>query len=110
MFSFLKKFLLSSKSISISELAEILKRDKIKLLDVRTTSEYQGGHIRGAQHFPLERIGSYQGKKDEKVYVICHSGLRSRRAAAILRKKGYDVVNVRGGMMAWLNQKVGGII
>lgn len=43
MFSFLKKFLLSSKSISISELAEILKRDKIKLLDVRTTSEYQRG-------------------------------------------------------------------
>lgn len=66
MFSFLKKFLLSSKSISISELAEILKRDKIKLLDVRTTSEYQGGHIRGAQYFPLERIGSYQGKRMRK--------------------------------------------
>lgn len=102
MFEWLKKLFPSSgKSITTTELEELLTKRKITLLDVRTAQEYRGGHIKETRNFPLSNIATYQGKKSESVYVICHSGMRSKRAASVLTKKGYDVVNVRGGMMAY---------
>ena len=86
-------------SISTKELEEKLK-EKIVLLDVRTSSEFQGGHIAQAVNRPLDKINTYRGKEEE-VFVICQSGMRSRKAAKSLKNKGYQVVNVRGGMSAW---------
>ena len=92
-------FFTKVESISTAELEKRLKTN-IKLLDVRTPSEYNRGHIKGALNIPLGQIDRYSQSKEEKLYVICHS-VRSRLAAKKLKKKGYDVVNVSGGMMSW---------
>lgn len=89
-------------SISTAELAEKLK-EKPTILDVRTPSEYQSGHIPGAKNHPLDKINSYRQKNAETVYVICQSGMRSKQAARALKKQGYEVVNVAGGMNRWTN-------
>jgi thioredoxin-like negative regulator of GroEL len=39
--------------------------------------------------------------KSKTVYIYCLSGGRSSSAAAELRMKGYQVVNLEGGMNAW---------
>lgn len=78
------------------------------MLDVRSPQEYARGHIKGARLFPLEQLDTYQGKKDSPVYVICHSGVRSKRGAKLLREKGYDAISVKGGMMAWQGKIIGG--
>jgi rhodanese-related sulfurtransferase len=39
------------------------------------------------------------------VAVYCHSGRRSKAAAAFLVKQGYNVIELEGGIMA--RQKVG---
>ncbi|EEY80588.1 MULTISPECIES: rhodanese-like domain-containing protein [Streptococcus] len=93
-------FFTKVESISTAELEKRLKTN-IKLLDVQTPSEYNRGHIKGALNIPLGQIDRYSQSKEEKLYVICHSGVRSRLAAKKLKKKGYDVVNVSGGMMSW---------
>ena len=82
------------------ELAELAKGN-IRLLDVRTPSEYQGGHIVKAQNVPLNTIESYQPTKDQPVYIICQSGMRSKQATRILSKKGVEAINVRAGMSQW---------
>ena len=87
-------------SISTSELEAKLK-EPIQLLDVRTPTEFRKGHIKNAKNIPLTEIGSYTPATKETLYVICHSGVRSKMAAKKLKKKGYDVINVRGGMSAW---------
>ena len=87
-------------SISTSELEAKLK-EPIQLLDVRTPTEFRRGHIKNAKNVPLTEIGSYKPTTKETLYVICHSGVRSKMAAKKLKKKGYDVINVRGGMRAW---------
>ena len=43
---------------------------KTKVIDVRTPSEYRGGHIRNAANVPLNKIAHYSGKKET---VICES-------------------------------------
>lgn len=110
MFDFFKKLLLQlSESISTSELEDILKDGKVILLDVRSPQEYRCGHIRQARNFPLDQIQTYKGPKNGKVYVICQSGMRSKRATSMLRKNGYEAANVRGGMSAYQGKIIGGI-
>lgn len=94
-------------SISTTELEEKLN-GTIELLDVRTPGEYRSGHIMKAKNVPLDKIMNYAGEKEEPVYVICQSGARSKRAATVLKKKGYDVINVRGGMSLWSGRVKGG--
>lgn len=87
------------QSVSIAELEQNLM-SKIKLIDVRTSEEYRRGHIAQAENIPLNEINTYRGK-EKQLFVICQSGMRSKSAARILMKKGYDVKNIRGGMAQW---------
>lgn len=92
-------------SISTNELSNILN-EKPLIIDVRTPSEYKSKHINGAKNVPLDTIQSYKPK--QKAYVICESGMRSKRASKILDRNGYDVVNVKGGMRKWNGPIKGG--
>lgn len=94
------------ETITTQELEELLKNNKIDLLDVRTSGEFQSGHIKQARHYPLSSITSYQGRKDKKVYLICQSGMRSKKACKSLNQEGYQTVNIKGGMSAWTGPKI----
>ncbi|MEC6748735.1 rhodanese-like domain-containing protein [Marinilactibacillus sp. XAAS-LB27] len=98
MFSFFKPM----KQISTQELKRQLTK-KPQLIDVRTSSEFNSGHINGAINVPLNEIQRFKGKKDQPVYVVCQSGMRSKQASNRLEKNGYKVINVRGGMNQWKN-------
>ncbi len=77
--------------------------DDATLLDVREDDEWQAGHAPGALHIPLGQVPSRLAEvPDGEVHVICRSGGRSGQAVAWLTRNGYDVVNVAGGMQAWL--------
>ncbi len=74
------------------------------VLDVREPSEYDQGHIPGAENKSLTVIktGDFDGlNKDEKYVVICQSGNRSAQASELLLEEGYDFVNVEQGMGSW---------
>lgn len=77
-----------------------LPRDgSVQLLDVRTTSEYQRGHIEGFRSIPVDSLRDNLGKLDpsKPVYVICQSGVRSYIASRILTQHGFDCLNFSGG-------------
>lgn len=74
------------------------------LLDVRTPQEYREGHIPGSKNAPLQSLGEGRGVpagKDVPLFVYCHSGARSRQAAGILTRMGYENVKNIGGMAAY---------
>lgn len=74
------------------------------ILDVRTEMEFSHGHIEGAQHLPLKYIKRSVKTldRDKKYLLVCATGHRSRAAATILLKNGFqDVSHLKGGMMAW---------
>ena len=76
---------------------------KLTILDVREIHEYAAGHIPSAENFPLSTLGSDFTKldKDQKYYVICQAGGRSAKAYDFLDAKGFDVINIEGGMNNW---------
>ncbi len=74
------------------------------LLDVRTPEEYRQGHIPGSKNLPLDTIGpgaAIPGAKDTPLFVYCHSGARSRQAAALLARMGYQSVQNIGGIAGY---------
>ena len=79
---------------------EKLPRDgSVTLLDVRTPSEREVGHIPGFIHIPLDELRQRAGElpQDKPVYIHCHSGLRSYLACRMLIGLGYDCCNLSGG-------------
>ncbi len=97
------------KSITTAELAAYLRKNSIKeeIIDVREPYEYKKGHIKGARNIPLAQLSAVQLNTDKKYFVICQSGMRSKKACKVLSKMNYDVTNITGGMMSW-NGKVTG--
>ncbi len=74
------------------------------LLDVRTPQEYAAGHIKGAKLIPVDELERHLAElpKDRQIYVYCHSGRRSARAAKLLAAHGFTrVENMLGGIVAW---------
>lgn len=92
-------------TISTKELERKLT-DKPQIIDVREPHEFRGGHIPGAKNIPLNKVEKFIPKGT--TYVVCQSGMRSKKAAKILMKNEAEVVNIRGGMMSWSGPTRGG--
>ena len=74
------------------------------LLDVRTPEEYRDGHISGSKNVPLQsldKVTDFVNHQDTPLFVYCHSGARSSRAASALRRMGYTNVKNIGGIAAY---------
>ena len=61
------------------------------------------GISRGALNAPLSTLenGYEQLDSSKRYYVICQGGMRSEHACQFLETKGFDVVNIEGGMNQW---------
>ena len=75
------------------------------IIDARTQSEYDEGHIPGAILIPEYEIADRAEKelhdKSQLILVYCRSGRRSKIAAEELVKLGYTNVKEFGGIIDW---------
>ena len=101
--SFLKR-----PSVSIEEAVEQIGRREAFALDVRERREWKAGRIAGSKNVPLGSLPARTAELDasRRYIAVCRSGARSSRAAAQLRREGFDVVNLKGGMLGWRRAKL----
>lgn len=93
----------SITSISADELADIMSKKQINILDVRKQSEYRSEHLIDAENTSLDFINTsmLQVDKNKTYYVHCASGYRSMVFTSILKARGYDnLIDVKGGFKA----------
>lgn len=92
------------KNINFEQAKELIEKDKVILLDVRTEEEYITGHIPNSVLIPLDELEerlNELSELDTKIIVYCKSGTRSTIACEILVQAGYvDVYNL-GGVVDW---------
>ncbi len=103
----------SIQTVDAPTFAQIIRTDSaaadsqaVMLVDVRTAEEYAEGHIPDALNIDVLQDDFTQKAtarlpKDRRVAVYCRSGKRSLKAAALLVKAGYKVVNLKGGWLEW---------
>jgi rhodanese-related sulfurtransferase len=73
-------------------------------LDVREPSEHEGGHIEGAIHLPLSRLGAELDglPKGRPILAYCGHGERASTAVSLLARAGFNsLLNLDGGIEAW---------
>ena len=85
------------------DLGDVMARGGV-IVDVRSTGEYAGGHVKGSMNIPLTSLGNNLGKlkKDVPVITCCASGMRSGSAKSMLQSQGFKEV-YNGG--SWMNLK-----
>ncbi len=81
------------------DVEQLQQNDRVTLLDVRTTAEYQNGHPNGFVNIPLDELRDRVGELDRSkpVYATCQVGLRGYYACRILTQLGFDCYNLSGG-------------
>jgi rhodanese-related sulfurtransferase len=73
------------------------------IVDVRQPVETAAGTAPGAVLIPLTQFGERYRElpRDRPILTICRSSHRSPLAARQLKQAGYNVTDVKGGMLAW---------
>ena len=68
------------------------------IIDVRTSAEFQSGHLEGALSFPYTRLKTRLAElpKNKRLFIHCGSGRRASLAASFLRSTGFDAVHIDG--------------
>ncbi len=74
------------------------------------TFEFKSGTMRTAKNIPMGNLIITQEKyliKDKTYYIMCQSGARSQTnlQPVLFLKKGFDVVDVAGGMGSYVGTK-----
>ena len=77
----------------------------VTILDVRTPGEFKSGHLDKALNIDI-KSNQFERQCDQldkakPILVYCLAGPRSSRAGEMLRKKGYVVYELKGGINAW---------
>lgn len=116
----LMDFVCAAKSC-IKEISPQALQDKLNatedvlLLDVREPSEYEAGHIKGAQLVPRgiieaaadpaypKHLPELATAHNRQIVVYCATSGRSAMAAAVLQMMGFkNVLNMEGGYARWV--------
>lgn len=79
------------------------QRGEAFVLDVRGASEHAAGCLEGSTNIAYTRLAPRLAElpRGRRILVHCALGGRSAAAASMLRRAGFDAVNVAGGFEAW---------
>ena len=82
-------------------MAEAKKLKNAAIIDVRTKAEFDTGSMPGAKMNDVVSDTEMFLDKDKTYYILCQSGNRSSMVCDNLSKRGYEVINIAGGMNAY---------
>lgn len=92
------------QSISAKDLKNLLetKENNFQVVDVRGISEWNDNHIEDERVINIDvnklMFDTSKLDKSKPIYLICESGGRSSFSQMILNAKGFNCVNIEGGM------------
>lgn len=91
--------------VTPAELRDLLARGAdVQIVDVREPVEWAIGHLPGSVLIPRAELARRAGELDpaRPTVCVCHHGIRSLHAAALLRALGFDRVrDLAGGLERW---------
>jgi rhodanese-related sulfurtransferase len=92
-------------NIGPAEVIAKINRQGATVIDVRDKKAFNKGHIAGARNIPLNGLGNKMSDlekfRDKPLVLVCESGQHAGFAGRNLRKAGFDVYRLRGGMGTW---------
>lgn len=101
----------SARSLSTFEFTRMLNTGNAMLIDLRPSSDFDKGHIRGARHLLPSQIDptakDLVKAKDRPILLYCQTGMNSGEVGTRLTKAGFEqVYSLKGGVAAWLQDQL----
>jgi rhodanese-related sulfurtransferase len=89
--------------LCVNDFDALVQSKRMRVIDVRTRSEYNEGHIAGAENIDINQTDFVERVrlKDETIAVYCRTGKRSQKAALMLAEQGAYVYDLGGVLHAW---------
>jgi phage shock protein E len=84
----------------MDNIEKLIKSGKATIVDVRSPSEFLGGHVVGSINIPLQEVPKRlaEFKKMEHILICCASGNRSGQATQFLKQNGIVCENAGSWM------------
>ena len=110
MFKNIKKRILKrnmeSFEINLDDL-KIKRNNGAIIIDVRSSQEYEEGHLENAINIPYyeikNKINKISNNKEKEIVLYCEAGTRSKKAYKILKRLQYqNVYSLHGGIEKWI--------
>lgn len=85
------------------EVADLLAREAIQVIDVRQRYEHEAARIDGSRLIELAELQTEATTldRDRPIVFYCYSGGRSAAATEAFRAAGFNAHNMVGGIAAW---------
>lgn len=91
------------ESINIEELELINQNDRV-IIDIRSREDFEKETMPGAVHIPLDEfnVSQLDQNREKVIYVLCHTGERSKDVVDALQLAGFQAFNIEGGYRSYL--------
>ena len=91
-----------------ADVTRLMNQDDAQVLDIRSESDFEKGHIINALNMPVDQLPDKLDKlkpyKDKGIILCCANGSIAPKEARKLMNEGYDkVYALKGGILAWQN-------
>lgn len=105
------RWLRKYREVSPTGATQLINREDAVVLDVRSASEFQDGHIAGARNVPADALEQHRAQLEKlanrPVVVCCMAGPRSNKVAGWLTANGFEhVYLLSGGVRAWQSENL----
>lgn len=95
----------SGKTLGSSELVRLINNEDAIVLDVRTSAEFENGHIHGALNIPHQKLNSriteLEKYRSKTIVVVDKIGQHSASVGKILNSKEFNARRLSGGISEW---------
>lgn len=100
----------SGRNLSSRELTAMVNRDEAFILDIRPKKDFIAGHIVGSVNISNDqlktRMNELEKHKDKTIIVVCASGVNAGSACVELKKSGFNVARLSGGITGWRSENL----
>jgi rhodanese-related sulfurtransferase len=92
--------------VTVQEARSLIEdKPDLVILDVRTASEYEDGHIEGAVNIPVQELSARfdELSNEDELLVYCRAGNRSAQAVGLLQDVGFTkIYHMDAGITGWI--------
>lgn len=90
------------KIIGVEDLDELLGREDIIVVDLRSPEAYHKYHIKGARNYPYDEMDTWEREllAKRRLLLYCERGSESLMAARRLNRRANEVFTLVGGVRA----------
>lgn len=105
--SFVKQKTAGYTIVEPGEATALVNRDNGVFVDIRSRDEYRQGHIAGALHIlpsqiKEQNVTELEKHKSAPIIVVCKTGQTAQESANLLKKAGFEHVNLlKDGLISW---------